>query len=201
MKPIKNGTGITMRMINRYSIKEDGEESLKAHLKGMSEADNMFEYIIRNSDRWARAVLEEAGGEVDEKGNMRQLEDDSIQDFARRIAWHADVVRDCIRRGDAAGAARFGVELGDVIRAAQMKFRWEDTALRGEKVKGGAVAGHEAVHGTRAEKQKRWDSYQDHVDAKHAENAHRSYEDITKSAAEHFGVNHKTIKRNTTRWE
>lgn len=72
---------------------------------------------------------------------------------------------------------------------------------RGIKVLNGAKAGHEHVHGTEAEKKKRWAGYQEFIDQKHAEQRFLSYEECAKLAAEEFKVGLKTIKRHTSNWK
>lgn len=53
---------------------------------------------------------------------------------------------------------------GDLSRSATTAFLKADLdALRGDKIVSGAQRGHERVHGTKDEKQRRWDIYQDEV--------------------------------------
>lgn len=72
-----------------------------------------------------------------------------------------------------------------------------DTA-RGQKTMKSSRKGHEIVHGTKEQKQRRWDEYQDAVNALHAANPRLTYEELAKRTAKDKGVNPKTIKRHTT---
>ena len=70
-------------------------------------------------------------------------------------------------------------------------------AGRGRKVIDGASRGHQIVHGTKEEKERRYAQYQNAVNKQYKENPRRSDTSIAKKVAEDFGVTYKTILRHT----
>ena len=60
--------------------------------------------------------------------------------------------------------------------------------------------GHESVHGTHDDKQRRWGKYQSHIGLFYGSNSIRSYEDCGRESANHFGLSLKTIKRHMMNW-
>jgi len=70
---------------------------------------------------------------------------------------------------------------------------------RGKKVLDSARAGHIGSYGTSEDKQKRYRSYQQAIEAYRKQNPACSYNCACDRIARHYGVSEKTIKRHTKR--
>jgi hypothetical protein len=69
------------------------------------------------------------------------------------------------------------------------------TLLTGIDVRNGGRKGEEISHGSFEEKGKKWQAYQEYVDAQHKKYPKLSYNALVSDAVHHFNVSESTIKR------
>jgi len=72
-------------------------------------------------------------------------------------------------------------------------------AERGLKIIRAAAAGHESIHGTKAEKKIKWERYQLLVDGIRRKTPTTSYMEACRKTAKHFNVSLKTVQRHTNK--
>lgn len=93
---------------------------------------------------------------------------------------------------------RYGVALGMALE--RLRVWLDSTAVkRGRKVQKGAQDGHEAVHGTREEKEARWAGFRALYDTIKARNPYLLHSDLVRLTAKQAGVSEATIKRHCKR--
>lgn len=86
-----------------------------------------------------------------------------------------------------------GASLSSVATTAL--FKADMDALRGKDTLLGAQHGHEAVHGTIEEKQRRWAQYQAEIDRLREDHPDWSWSNIKRQAAKNMKCSEKTIAR------
>ncbi|HAR45709.1 MAG TPA: hypothetical protein DCS05_05920 [Nitrospiraceae bacterium] len=89
----------------------------------------------------------------------------------------------CVREGRDVGLKR---QLGESL--------YKDVD-RGARVIGGSKAGHEAIHGTQAQKEARWAKQQAEVDRIYGAHPKWSWAEIKRHVAKTFGISTRTIHR------
>lgn len=104
---------------------------------------------------------------------------DDAERIMQRESWNAGTVQ----------------QLLEESRHALINAVHEPNAIRGAKIAASARAGHEAMHGTRDEKEQKWSSYQSIVDEIADKNPALSWARIQQIAADRVGVHPKTIYR------
>ena len=76
--------------------------------------------------------------------------------------------------------------------------KWLPHMVRGWRIVEDAKKGHEAVHGTAAEKLQRWDKYQVELEAAHERHPERGIMDLQRIVARCHGVSLRTVQRHTS---
>lgn len=152
-----------------------------------------FELRVSALAQWCDEVLARAGLIPGVERGFA----DSRENYASRMRWRIDLVRSAIKAGKADKAARYALELGQLISAFEVKHRWESHALRGEKVRRSADKGHEKAYGTREEKQARWHKLQQAVDEIMAANPTLHITQARKTVAHALGVSIRTLIKRT----
>lgn len=156
--------------------------------------------------RDARAALLEFGHTDDEitKASRGQMDGVTIP-----LADDRDQTTDQWRWLESLSAATRGIkahDAGDYMRAEKEQANAQTWAIKartasyvngGYKSKKGASEGHTAVHGTAEEKQARWDSYQQDVEARMGRNPALSLSEARRQTAEKMGVSFSCIRNNT----
>jgi hypothetical protein len=84
------------------------------------------------------------------------------------------------------------------ISLTSLLLQLEPRTFEGLKGALGRKTGHEQVHGTRDQKNARWNAMQHAVDQGCSQYPQRSYSDICIRVAKRLGVSSKTVKRHTT---
>src|SRR6267154_658399 len=94
-----------------------------------------FEFALgEDVEAWARRTLDGATREAIAAEHSREW-------YAARVLRTLGFVRAEITSGDAAQAAAQALRLGDLLAEANIKFRWEKTALIGKKFVAGRKSG------------------------------------------------------------
>lgn len=188
LKHRKRGSGITEQL--QLVMTPDNIPETLEH----ASANSTFEGSVTDIEAVARSVLVSAGADPDKPSTyIDRFDEDSREDYAGRILQRISQTRTAIKKYDAAGAAYYGLKVGWLTTEADMKFEWEDHALRGRNTILDAKRGHEEVHGTDEEKHERWaamsrDFYAE-VDSGTGKTA--AYEIV----AERHKVSSKTVRR------
>lgn len=95
---------------------------------GSDRRSENFEDIIAETEAWARYVLKRAG--IEPHGVPASMEDTG-ENYAQRFIAGICSIRGKISSGDTSGAAAEAIELGQFMREAELKFKWEHPALVG----------------------------------------------------------------------
>jgi len=112
------GSGITKREVLVFAgSPADVRDTLQA-----ASASATFEAQITEADATASKILAAAGPDI---------ASDTPAAYAQQIRRLIQIVRGAIGRNDAAEAARYALNLGALIREADLKFEWEKHALNG----------------------------------------------------------------------
>lgn len=128
---VKRGEGITARMVLELS---DRNPEDAAEIAGdIAAADKLKDAGIDPHFGFTTVYIRETLADVMERAGPKPWPEDSEPDFARRILEKMKFVDMCLADGSAGLAARFAFEAGDLWRAARMKLKWENDALRGRK--------------------------------------------------------------------
>lgn len=129
------GTGITKKPYILHSG-PDAALRLENQLRRLSDESKkcgQFDATINGVVEQWKEILSNA-----DEGPFKE---DSLHDFAHRIINKYNNVKFAIANGNADQAARFAVVLGELCKEAEMKFNWEDHALRGKKIQEKAQEG------------------------------------------------------------
>lgn len=135
-KIVKKGSGITTRLVPTWVLADF--EDWQRHCAPPQDYEDHARALVE----WAKTTLRQAR----EEGRQWERDDDSPESYAQRIDQFDSMARHCIRTGNAAGAARFALIVGELAGEARLKFRWEKSALLGvarrhDTAKGGRKTG------------------------------------------------------------
>lgn len=163
VKRFMRGSGITKQDMVQIELAgpEDGTE--REALFQMLNRSFTFEGLYGGAlETISRRILDASGMVFTDGGERlignrhaivgRDFEHDSEIDYAFRVLTLLRLTRACIRRNEAAEAARMACELGGLAMEAGIKFEWEGAALTGQKVVDGGKAGHRSTYGDSAER-------------------------------------------------
>lgn len=128
MKKYKTGSGITEQAWQLAETETEMREMLA--VLAAVEYSGDFARAAKVAEEVARSVANEASEEL--------VFSDSPQAFANSILQAVRVSKKAIEEGNSDLAAAMGFYAGVTWERAKMKWAWEEDALRGEKVAGGA---------------------------------------------------------------
>jgi hypothetical protein len=161
------GTGITKRELTLYSGEDLGpfmKGFAKAWNTAVKEGGGHFGAVVLEAERACRRILSDAAVAP------KRFEADTVEDYAERIVRHIELAKAAIAKGDADGAARWGVAIGRLCTEAEMKETWEVHALRGEKnaltVTAGALRENKRRQHEGEQRQAKWQAMADEMRAK-----------------------------------
>ncbi len=157
-------------------------------------------------EKWPAAAKRMATAKTDEEREQARAERDEVRPpdvdtpewFAEKILEQLDHAVDQRVMGRHDEAEQWAFLAGLLFGVAGVKFEWESDAMRGEKVRFGGKAGHEATHGTPEEKKARWDRHQTAVNEAREQNPAASKAEVRRIASEKTGVSVSTLRRHTT---
>lgn len=171
-------------------------------------ADDMHEWVEQTKGAWdcvgtierqAAQILNDAGLPTEPAAYFDRPSPamQSLEWYALQALTWAGRLRQAAEDGKGLEAGRCGVHMGQLWAEAAMKFRWEEHALRGEKVIEGSRKAHKHTHGSSDNKQKQWAKYQADLNAQLNKNPHLSLTEARRLVANKHGVNPKTVLRHT----
>jgi hypothetical protein len=136
-KIVKFGTGITERDMTTWDPSGKTPGDVEAHMEWLNEVGQSIEQFgLFGADT---EIMRRVCNKILEGWPPDSLpEAHTREDYARRILHELKFTDACIEEGAAEHAATSALQVGLFWQEAAMKFRWEDDAIRGEKVAGGA---------------------------------------------------------------
>lgn len=185
------GSGITAR-----EVSEIPSEKLASHIRQASDfvrQEGFFEFAARPWAEGCRDTLEGVDPE-------REFEDDHPVDFARRILNAYEVARLHIENGDADKAARWAFLAGHLAGLAQLKFEWEDHALRGrDTLQAAREGGEKRGADRRDDAASRYRAWQCMADDLWSRRPDHTKANVARAIAASTGENADTIRRRIKR--
>lgn len=158
----------------------------------MNEFEKQLAELLKRQDPRERVkVYRRKAQDLDSIPHLRPERVEEIREF---VSKRLDAIERVMERGEYNGDW-VNLELEEV-RNALRNAAIEPSARRGAKLARSVSKGHEAVHGTKDEKEQRWSEYQAEVDRVYATNPALSWARIQQIVGDKFGVSYKTIQRN-----
>jgi len=168
------GTGITERTIT-YVDPTDEEavgEFLRCVTKDPIAEARAFcaglsgDFKIKQRDAVQRTLAATTASEKSEAmGELAALNPDidTEQWFAIQVLNHLDWADSNRKQGKQRSASSYEFQAGVILGVAAMKFTWEKFAISGRKAAKGASDGNKATYGTKAEKDARYNLFQETI--------------------------------------
>lgn len=139
MRKVIKSAGMTAQEMTYPDTPEERKAARIAATEAWRVAGNGFEIEVAEIEAWARGQLAAFG--FKDLAAFRQKDPplgdslgDRTRDYAAQVLRLIGVVRAEIARGDAAGAARFALDVGMLFDRIQATLSWEKFALRGKAI-------------------------------------------------------------------
>ena len=158
VKKTKRGSGITKRRVTVFEKPHTAQEQETIDVITSGDFEKLYGLDIENLALkvLAQANIDYVNGEPKIKGKKakrgRDYSEDGEVDFSLRMLRLLGVIRKGIEAGNAPFAARFGMDLGMLLKEASYKSNWEHHALRGARIHESAKEGGRARKGINAER-------------------------------------------------